>query len=213
MDKTVTTKLLVLIVLTLLMCNPILLGQGKAEDNYKTEKFLYVDFKTELLSPNVNTYYTDSMPLDFTVDWRRNESWVVWIVPIFSYSIDNGSKVKVNNDQFIQGGPYINWGENENEITITNDTIEISNLKDGIHTLTLYAEVSVAAGQLYGVNCTLINSEFRVGNKVPSQTDDSSQNPIQTQTIIAIVIIAVMVIAIVSVLLYRRHQKTANLSK
>jgi parallel beta-helix repeat protein len=48
-------------------------------------------------------------------------------------------------------------------------------------------------------------------NSVASpKTDSSTQNPIQTQTFIAIVIIVTMVAAFASVLFFRRHQKTVK---
>jgi hypothetical protein len=201
------TLLLVPILLTLLVCSLIILRQANAQDEYKTEKFLYVDFKTEILSPNINTSYTDLMPLNFSVDWRRNESWVVWIVPIFSYSLDNGSRIRVYNDQFIQGGPYIDWENNETEITVTNDTIDVSNLKDGIHTLTLYAEVSVAAGQLYGVNCTLSSTEFQVMN-----TSFSLTSFVEAITIPLLACLAIFLAVASIVILYKRKQHTRKSS-
>ena len=48
-----------------------------------------------------------------------------------------------------------------------------------------------------------------INSVASSQTDSSTQNPIQTQTIIAIVIVVAIMTAIVSVLFYRRHRKTA----
>ena len=78
------TCIVVPIFVTLLICSPIVLSQANAQDDFKTEEYLYVDFKTEILSPNINISYTDLMPLNFTIEWRRTESWVVWIVPDFS---------------------------------------------------------------------------------------------------------------------------------
>ncbi len=121
-----------------------------------------VIYRIDLLNPNSSVYYTDLMPLSFTVEWRKNITYVSWITPNFSYKIDNGSRVTIHGD-FVQGEPYIDWANETVEKTAIATTIDVSNLTAGTHTLTLYSDTLVAAGQLGDVDCILGTAEFHTG--------------------------------------------------
>ncbi len=126
-----------------------------------------VNCKAVVLSPSANTSYTNSMPLNFTVEWTKG-NWTRWILPRYFYSVDNGSRVRVVTEPF----PYINFDDTNETTVAINDTVDVSNLTAGIHELTLYADgtVNEADLSLYAVNFTLSTTHFLIGGLSSSPT-------------------------------------------
>jgi len=186
-----TTKFIVSLLLVVLSCQ--LFSLARAD----------VNCKAVILSPSTNTSYTDIMPLNFTAEWTKG-NWTQWIMPRYFYFIDNGSKVSITTEPF----PYIDFTDNNPAIEVINDTIDISNLSDGVHTLTLYTNGTVNEANLilYIVNFTLSTTYFQIGSPIPSPTPSQSSN-VPSEIIFGLVVL-VPVIIVLSVLLYRRHRKT-----
>jgi hypothetical protein len=119
-----------------------------------------VSYKIDLINPTSNTAYTGSMPLNFKVEWAKG-NWTSWIKPFFSFSIDNKSVVDTNGGQH-----RIDFGDTNQAITETNDTIDISELANGVHTLTLYSwgDIDEADLMITRFNYTLSTFDFVVDN-------------------------------------------------
>jgi len=168
-----------------------------------------INCKSVILNPSTNTSYTDIMPLNFTVEWTKAE-WTQWILPRYFYSIDNGSRVDVITEPF----PYI-YFENMNTTTIAiNDTIDVSNLTDGKHSLTLYANGTVNEANLilYSVNFTLSTTHFVIGS-LPLSPEPSPVLEITPEMISWSVVLLAVAAVVVFLLLFRRHRKTSTSNK
>ncbi|MCW3983263.1 MAG: hypothetical protein NWE96_04630 [Candidatus Bathyarchaeota archaeon] len=193
------TKKLVPILLLLPLSNLILLCQAETDQGLR----LFADYKTEILSPASGSFYTDLMPLNFTVEWRKNvtTTWLIWMAPSYSYSIDNGSRQHI-----LRSGidPYINFKNSTTEMVAVNDIVDVSGLKDGAHELTLYAEVTVAWGQVSPYNCTLGSVNFQVGNPSPPWTKIVETNALS----IIVGLTIALAVASVAIYLKRKHRKS-----
>jgi hypothetical protein len=100
-----------------------------------------------LVNPNNNTIYSNTLPLNFDVDWSA--SVVPWFGVQFSYSIDNGVKIHTN------GGGNYNFKNTSSIITTTtttNDTVNISDLTIGLHKVTIFADGSYDLDNLFVPN-------------------------------------------------------------
>lgn len=191
-----STRKLVPILLLLILSTPILLCQAEVDQGLRP----FADYKTEILSPTAGSFYTDLMPLNFTVEWRKNvtTTWLIWMAPSYSYSIDNDSRQHILRPGI---DPYIKFENSTTEVIVVNDTIDVSGLKDGTHKLTLYAEVTVAWGQVSPYNCTLATVNFQVDNQSPPWTKFVETNALP---IIAGLAIA---LAVASTAIYLKKQR------
>ncbi len=190
-----TVKALGLVILSILLFTPTFLGEVKAE----TDDSIDVNYKVEFLSPDTNTYYTELMPMNFTVEWSKG-NWTHWIVPRYLLSIDNGSIV--GTEQFKEGGQYIDFENTNPAITVTNETINVSNLTDGVHTLTVYADGTINDADLVLTyfNITLSTTTFIIGSPSLSILENINN--------LAMIIISVIVVVVVSVaLIYLKRYK------
>jgi hypothetical protein len=155
-----------------------------------------VNCRAVILSPSADTSYTDLMALNFTAQWTKG-NWTEWILPRYFY-IDNGSRVSVITEPF----PYV-YFEDMNTTIAINDTIDVSNLTDGMHTLTLYADGTVNEANLIlnSVNFTLSTTHFRVG-ELPAPTP----SPLFS----AILVVAIIAVVAAGILVYFKKRKRAS---
>ena len=147
-----------------------------------------VNCKAVILSPSADTSYTDLMALNFTAEWTKG-NWTQWILPRYFYSIDNGSRVSIITEPF----PYV-YFEDMNTTIAINDTIDVSNLTDGMHTLTLHADGTVNEANLilYSVSFTLSTTHFQVGD-LPAPTPSPLFSAILAVALIAVVAAGILV--------------------
>ena len=94
-------------------------------------------------SPNNQTVYTSTMPIDLNIAWSVSNP-IPWIYVKISYRVDDGPKKAITN------GSTINF---KNSASIVNTeakgTVDISNLADGKHQLSIIAEGSYNADNLF----------------------------------------------------------------
>jgi hypothetical protein len=168
-----------------------------------------VAFTLTIYSPDNNQTCKNTMLLNFTIDWTTYPTFTFPIPPapilhaIYTYTIDNNSAVFLTRNQSssdIFG--YSNFTVNPTFSYLLN----VSNLKNGYHKIVITADLTDNNGMQY-FNASSDPVFFSVQNPTPSPAI-SSVSPL---TVEAIVTVAVLVAAIVSLLLYRRHQKTTNL--
>jgi hypothetical protein len=119
-----------------------------------------INYKIDFLSPINNTAYSGSMQLDYKVEWAKG-NWTSWIRPFFSFSIDNKTISDTNGGQ-----QKIDFQVANQAITETNDTIDISKLANGEHTLTVYAwgDINEANVMTTRFNYTISTFSFVVDN-------------------------------------------------
>jgi hypothetical protein len=150
-----------------------------------------VSYKVVILSPTSNTAYTGSMPLNFTVEWAKG-NWTHWIEPSYSFSIDDKIMVSTN------GGQFIDFEDANPAITVTNYTIDVSNLTDGMHKLTLYASGIIDEADLIvtSFNFTLATTYFLI-----------STLPSFSSSAVAIFgVIVIMAVASVLLVYFKKHK-------
>jgi hypothetical protein len=153
-----------------------------------------VNYKIDLLNPTSNTAYTGSMPLNFKVEWAKG-NWTSWIKPFFSFRIDNKSVVDTNGGQH-----KIDFGDTNQAITETNDTIDISELANGVHTLSLYSwgDIDEADLMITRFNYTLLTFDFVVDNGPFSSFSPSA--------VVILGLIAIVTVASVSLIYFKRRK-------
>ncbi|MCW4028724.1 MAG: hypothetical protein NWE92_03660 [Candidatus Bathyarchaeota archaeon] len=152
-----------------------------------------INYKMDFLSPNSNLAHTGSMQLHYNVEWAKG-NWTSWIKPFFSFSIDNKTIVDTNGGQ-----QKIYFKVADRAITETNDTIDISKLSNGEHTLTVYAwgDINEANVMTTRFNYTLATFNFVVDNGPFSLFPSSS-----------LVILGLVIVTAISVsLVYFRRRR------
>ncbi len=87
--------------------------------------------KLSIEKPNNNLTYTDNLPLKFMIEYI-DESDMYTLEEEISYSIDNNSMSLICSNSFPYAGQY--------QSVSTNNTINISNLTNGEHQLTIVAD-------------------------------------------------------------------------
>lgn len=94
-------------------------------------------------SPNNQTVYTDTMPIDLNIAWSVSNP-IPWIYVKISYRIDDGPIIAITD------GSTLNF-KNSSSIVNTDakSTVDISNLADGKHELSIIAEGSYNADNLF----------------------------------------------------------------
>ena len=89
-----------------------------------------------MISPNSYTAYTDTMLVDLTIAWSVSLP-IPWMGVKVSYSIDAGPTIAITNESSI-----IFQRSSSVVLTHANSLVDISNLADGKHKLTIIAEGS-----------------------------------------------------------------------
>jgi hypothetical protein len=141
----------------------------------KASNINYLNYKLNLVNPNNNTIYSNTLPLNFDVDWSA--SVVPWFGVQFSYSIDNGVKIHTN------GGGNYNFKNTSSIITTTtNDSVDISDLTNGLHKLTIFADGSYDLDNLFVPNFNYTFSPVFFSVDILTTTPTSTPSPTPTPT-------------------------------
>jgi len=87
-----------------------------------------------VISPNSYTAYTDTMLLDLQIAWTVSAP-IPWMHVTVSYSIDAGPKIAITNESSV-----IFERSSSVVLTYANSVVDISNLADGKHKFTIFAD-------------------------------------------------------------------------
>ena len=169
-------------------------------------------FTLTIYSPD-NQTYTSILPLNFSIDWTAYPVFELPSPPapipngVYSYTIDNNPTVYVNSNQSSSDVFYANFTVNPSFSYLLN----ISNLTNGQHKIVITASLYGRGFFYFSASSSPI--QFLVQNPTPTPTPTPTPAN-QLVTASYVFVIAIIVAAIgVSLLLYRRHRKTANLSQ
>lgn len=190
----------------------------------------YCSFYITITSPNAQTTYTNTMPLNFNLTWIDFPKFPFSNAPslygYYAYSIDEGPFVEITSFQSVTDVYY----ETPNSYFKINPyfshSVNISHLKQGYHNIvinaSLYHNAAPPAGHFY-FNITTSPIKFLVGESnstsptcTPTVTPSSTVEPTVTSAPIAsdftwllIAFIAVVfVVAILAVVLVKRQKRT-----
>ncbi len=191
----------------------------------------YCSFYITISSPNAQTTYTNTMPLNFNLTWVDFPKFPFSNAPslygYYAYSIDEGPFVEVTSFQSVKDVYY----ETPNNYFKINPyfshSVNISHLKQGYHNLvinaSLYHNVAPPAGHFY-FNITTSPIKFLVGESnstsptcTPTVTSNSAIEPTITPTstasetdttlLLAASITVVLVVAIIILVSIKRLRK------
>lgn len=211
----------VLVLLCFLLCTTVLLGRVEAE-SFVFPFTTFAEYKTEVVNPTPDTYYTDLMPLNFTVEWMQNKTttWLAWLAPTFGYSIDNDSVIFQDSPTsygswvIFSDRPTINFDYGSPQSTAVSGNIDVSNLTHGIHKLTLYAKILAAVGQFSEYNVTLTTIDFQVGSLPSPPLCPSYLTEFIDANIIPIVVgVAAVVVLGAGLVFYRKRSRKRAMRK
>ncbi len=129
-------KALALLIVSLFLISVVAIFSDNSDVKAVTNYNLFFE-DLHVTSPSFNMTYRDTMPLNCTLDLQQNDSIVSMYIDQIGYSIDNGSPK----------GLTIPFSSIRHEFSSIYDvfpisfqgTIAISNLSNGIHQLTLFA--------------------------------------------------------------------------
>jgi hypothetical protein len=119
-----------------------------------------------MTNPKNNTVYSDTMPLEFKTEWLAN---LPFHVNRINYRIDDNSTLTPTNGTTQEyGDEYPSYAD-----TVTNMTVDISNLTNGEHKLILFTELLMI--WTFG-NYSFAPIIFNVNNPLPNLHVLSPQN-------------------------------------
>jgi hypothetical protein len=189
-----------------------------------------INCKLTTTSPNSNTVYVETMPLNFTMNWTVN-TVVPFMYLNMSYSIDDKTKISINDGNNISFDPsaqgyafhyrYIIFPPAN---TSTNSNIDISMLSGGAHKLILYADgfYNVNNDFIYTYNFSsnpiYFSVNFLATSSTPSPTPklppttSPTPNTTSTPTVpeLSWLVIVPLLLSVIAVALVLRHRKTGN---
>ena len=168
-----------------------------------------VTYSLKLSSPNNQTMYSVSMPLNFSIDWTYNLMPIVGqLSGFYSYRIDDNSLVSIESNQSSNDLYADNFKYNPSFSYLVN----ISELTNGQHTIVIYGSMNGnKVGTLYAFSSPFV---FNVQNPTPTPTPTPKTGisiPSTTVSIFAVVVI--LVVVIISLLLLRRNRKSINANR
>lgn len=173
-------------------------------------------FTLTIYSPD-NQTYNSTMPLNFTIDWTTYPTFTFPIPPapklngVYTYTVDNDPTVTVTSNQSSSDVfGYSNFTVNPTFSYLVN----VSNLTNGYHKIVITASLyGYGDGYLF-FSASSSPVQFLVQNPAPSPTPSPAIGAlISPLTLSIIVTVVVLVAVIVSLLFYRRHRKTTNLTQ
>jgi len=164
-----------------------------------------ITYSLKLSSPNNQTMYSVTMPLNFSITWTANlmAGIVGQVSGFYSYRIDSNSLVSIASNQSsndLYGFNNFKWNPSFSYL------VNISELTNGQHTLVIYGSMhGDNVGQLYAFSSPV---EFFVQNPTPSPMPTPKTSvPVSLTTVSITVVVLVLMVAIVSLMVYRKHRK------
>ena len=185
MKKRLVLSATLLLLLTMIL--PISTSTVKAQSNNTNVDDNDLTTKLTITYPNDSTFYVNTMPLVFTIDWNCDAS-VPWMNMQISYSIDDNQKIQTN------GGGYLVF-TSPVLTTYTNSVVDISNLAGGIHKLSIFVDgiYNVDDDFIFVYNSSFSPTYFSVNylpttptpapTAMPTPTPTSSPSPSPTPTV------------------------------
>ena len=158
-----------------------------------------INSKLTIINPNNSTTYKGTVPLNFTIDWSVNGP-IPWINMGISYSIDDSLSIFTN-------ASFLDFYNSSTIVTTyTNTVTNISDLTDGKHKITIFAQGNYDMDNdfVFPYNSSFTPIYFSVNN---SSNQSPPNEPFPSVTLAIVSIIAIVVGTSVGLLIYRKKHK------
>jgi hypothetical protein len=167
------TNTITIVIAILLLSSCMLLMKPVGASLYTNND--YIATKLNVTSPSSSTFYVNTMPLSFATNWTTT-SPISWMYMQISYSIDDGPKIQTT------GGGSLMFSRPE-LITYSDSIVEISNLTDGVHALSVFIDgnYNVDNDFVFAYNRSFSPIYFYV-NYNPTTPTPASPTPSTTST-------------------------------
>jgi len=188
------------------------------------------------ISPNSNSVYNELMPLNINMAWSTsNYPFVDYLWFNASYSIDNSQKISIaqGNNPYFNSTGFANAQyeytlgmlppTNNPTITSTAIAIDVSELKDGAHTLVIYADgeynqdnlfirpYHFASSPIYFSTGYLATSPTPASSPTPSPTENPTSTPSPTVPELSWLVVVSLPFSLFVFVLVAKYRKIANL--
>ena len=161
-------------------------------------------FTLTIYSPE-NRTYNSTMPLNFTIDWTEYPTFTFPIPPapklnaVYTYTLDDSPVFVSSNQSSSDVFGYSNFKVNPSFSYLVN----VSNLATGYHKIVIIASLFGDEDLFFSASSSPVI--FLVQNPTPSSATGALISPL---TITIIVTVTVFVAVVISLILYRRHEKS-----
>ena len=164
-----------------------------------------VHYNLTIYSPNNQTSYSKTIPLDFNLQWIIDRKPTYPFTGFVSYHIDNGAENNIESNQ-TANDQFASYQQDFIINPSFSYLANISGIENGYHNLVITGTLYLGSGQIFNVASTPF--QFIVNNSTPIPTVKNTPSPTPSvpefPATITITLLAVIALA-VAVVVRRKH--------